>query len=243
MLFLVLACGDPGFGGVDSGDSVDDDDAAAPVVNDHEFAPGTAPKVPDAAPTLTIKEEPKTTTKLEQELARANLDPARFPLIQLRVDVARLQLQLEELESKGLTAARDIEPKLEQATALLADAERIALHRMNVCLARRGIKSQVKNYRMTAAGPVPLSTREMIGEANALDVEGCVRIELVDQALVDRLKRAHELKYMLETVNFGYHRVAERRALEDELKGLEKQLANEDLPVLTARGLLDPYGR
>ena len=101
----------------------------------------------------------------------------------------------------------------------------------------------MKNVRMTAAGPVRLSTAEVMAQTSAIDPDGCSRIDLVDQALVDRLRRAHDVKNTLMTVPFPYARIAERWALENELKKIEKELALEDLPVLSVPGLKDPYGR
>ena len=228
-LCLLLAAGDPGFGGVPADDAdvsaADVDDA----VNDHEFpggAPPTTTTPQTSAPTLVWKPTP-TTTPLEQELQAAGLDPGRYPLLQLRVDVARLERDLKDLEGRGLTAARDIEPKLEAARLLLDDAEAVALGRMQKCMQRQGVKSQVKNYRMTPGGPVLLTTQEILAQTNRVDPAGCARIDLIDQPLVDRLKRAHELQHRLETEDFPYHRVAERKALEDELQALLQGLQGE----------------
>ena len=80
---------------------------------------------------------------------------------------------------------------------------------------------------------MPLTNAEIMAQTSPTDPDGCLRILLVDQAVVDHLKRAHEVNNTLATVNFSYHRVAERYALEEELKGLMKQLATEDLLALT----------
>lgn len=244
-----------GFGGADDGadvggdvggdaDQVDIDvELASDLPPPTEFTTGAAAATTTMPePVLRVVEPPKK-SKLELELEKARIDPAGFPLVQLRVDVARLELQLQENEERGLTAARGTEQKLAEARALLADAERIALHRMAVCAARIGKGSSVKNFRMTAGGPVRLTTREVLAQTSALDPDGCARIELLDQAVVDRLRRAHDIQITLSTVSFPYHRIAERRALEDELAALRKLLAREDLPVLTVAGAKDPYGR
>ena len=242
MLALVffLSCSDPGFGGADDGSDpvvVEEEEAAAAVRAD-EFKGGATPSTTPSTTLLAFPAPqappPPKLTQLEQQLAKARLDPANYPLLQLRVDVARLEESLVDLEGRGLTAARDIEPKLAQARALLSDAERIAVHRMNMCLARRGLRQrQVKNCRMTPGGPVPLTNAEIMAQTSPTDPDGCLRSLLVDQAVVDHLKRAHEVNNTLATVNFSYHRVAERYALEEELKGLMKQLATEDLLALT----------
>ncbi|MDP2344435.1 MAG: hypothetical protein Q8O67_25985 [Deltaproteobacteria bacterium] len=246
MFFLLLLLSasvddEAGFGGAVE-EPVVEEPATVPS-DERDFRGGTAPA---ATTTSTFPAEvpalPPPKTKLEIELEQAKIDATRFPLIMLRVDVARLVDEFKRAEGAGLSAARDIELKLEYARGLLGDAERIGLHRMMVCSARTGRSTSVKNFRMTAAGPVRLTNAELIGQTSVVDPDGCARIELVDQALVDRLKRAHEVKKTLDTVAFPYHRIAERRALEAELKLLQKQLAQEDLPVLTMPGMKDPYG-
>lgn len=186
---------------------------------------------------------PPFKTPLEIELEKARLDPAQHPLLQLRVDVARARAELATIQQKGLFGAREQEATVADLVALLADVERIAMHRMNVCMTRQGKASVVKNFRMTPAGPVHLSTAELLAQTNAVDPDGCGRIHLIDQALVTRVKRAHEVKTILETTKFSFHEMAQRRALEGELKLLEKELAKEDLPIMTMPGAADPYGR
>lgn len=235
---------DPGFGGADSGlDPVADEAADIAESTDEDYKSGDRPSV-IVPPTPVIREiEPPKKTKIELELERANIDPARYPLIQLRVDVARAEMAVKDFEGRGLTQARGAEERLAEAKGLLVDVERIAMHRMQVCLARQGIKSEVKNFRMTPGGAVRLTNQEMLSQASAIDPPSCARVDLIDQALVDRVRRAHELEHTLETVNFPYHRVAERRALEAELKTIKAELAKEDLPVITAVGAKDPFSR
>lgn len=236
LLFTVAALADePGFGGVPV------DDAPAPITVDEptpalpEFVGGgasTLTSFPDVPPPPPAPKK----TKLEEELERARLDPARFPLIQLRVDVARLDAQRAELENQGRSAAQDVRKQLEAAQAILVDVERIALHRMQVCTNRNGTSTKVKNYRMTAAGPVRLSTNEMLAQANSIDPDGCARIELVDAAVVARVKRAHELRQILATREFPFHKLDDKRALEREQKAVLAELAKEDLPVISLAG-------
>ncbi len=231
---------EPGFGGAADADAdVDDEPDDSTDLSATDFPHG-APRAPSSGPGLVVVELAPKKTQLELDLERAHLDPEQFPLLELRVDVARLAAELDEKESHGLSAARDVETRLAAAQALLADAERIGLHRLNVCATRTARGTSAKNFRMTAAGPIRLTTSELLSQANALDPDGCARIELVDEALVQRLRRAHEVRNTLLTVSFPYHRIAERRALEAELKVLEKQLAQEDLPVLSMPGMKDP---
>ncbi len=237
---------DPGFGGApdDSvAETVADEAADIAESTDDDYKSGDRPSViVPPAPVIRAIEPPKKTA-IELELERAKIDPARYPLIQLRVDVARAEMAVKEFEGRGLTQARDAEEHLAEAKGLLVDVERIAMHRMQVCLARQGIKSEVKNFRMTPGGAVRLTNQEMLAQASAIDPPSCARTDLIDQALVDRVRRAQELEHTLETVNFPYHRVAERRALEVELKKLKAELAKEDLPVITAVGAKDPFSR
>ena len=95
---------------------------------------------------------------------------------------------------------------------------------------------------MTPAGPIRLSTPELLAQTSAVDPDGCGRIYLIDQALVTRVRRAHEVKTILETTKFPFHQMAERRAYEAELKALEGELGKEDLPIMTMPGAVDPYG-
>lgn len=244
---LVAVAGDED---VDFGGARSDDVAASAVapspdsaLRPLDFKGGGAPQQQRSGESAVQEPAPVKKTTLEIELENAHIDPAKHPLVQLRVDVARLLVFLDDKESHGLSAARDVEEQLAQARALLADAERIGMHRMMVCVARTGGSTRMKNVRMTAAGPVRLSTAEVMAQTSAIDPDGCSRIDLVDQALVDRLRRAHDVKNTLMTVSFPYARIAERWALETELKKLEKELALEDLPVLSVPGLKDPYGR
>ena len=241
LLLTAAVADEPGFGGADTAAGEGDVDDVV-IDATREFSGGAAPVPTTTAPTLVVP-LPPSKTKLELELEKARIDPTQHPLVMLRVEVARLVDELKEKEGRGLTAARDVEVKLAEARALLGDAERIGLHRMMVCSARTGRTTKVRNFRMTAAGPVRLTNAEVMSQTSVIDPDGCSRIELVDQALVDRLRRAHDVKNTLIKVSFPYHRIAERRALEDELETLEKQLAREDLPVLTIPGMKDPYGR
>ena len=113
---------------------------------------------------------------------------------------------------------------------------------MDVCSQRRGNKPIVKNFRMTAGGPVLLTASDMMSQLPVVDPEGCERIYLIEAEVVARVKRREELLRTLATTSFGYHEVAQRRALEKELTDIEKELAREALPALSAPGVRDPYG-
>jgi hypothetical protein len=176
------------------------------------------------------------------ELDKARLDPTQHPLLQMRVEVARAEAELRIIQQKGLYGSREQEARVSELRALLVDIERIALHRMNVCMTRQGKSVVVKNFRMTPAGPIRLSTPELLAQTSAVDPDGCGRIYLIDQALVTRVRRAHDVKIILATTKFPFHQMAERRAYEAELKALERELAKEDLPIMTMPGAVDPYG-
>jgi hypothetical protein len=179
-------------------------------------------------------------TKLEQELEKARIDMS-LPLLQVRIAVARAQQDIDDLEKKGVGGDRK-----EAAVAALAEAqsvdddvERIALHRMDVCLQRRGKKSIIKNYRMTAAGPVLLTVGEMMRLLPIVDPVGCERVYAVDKDVVARVVRVHELKKILAATDFGYARVDERKKLEKELADVEALLAKDATPALSAPGVRD----
>lgn len=195
-----------------------------------------------AADAVVVEEKP-VKTRYEIELEKAHLDPS-MPLLALRVDVARAQELLDRLENAGTggRAKEEAEARLAAAERTLDAVERIALHRMDVCSQRRGNKPVFKNFRMTAGGPVLLSTRDIMAQLPLVDPYGCERITLIDKETVERVKRVEELKRVLATTSFGYHDVSKRRALEDELKVLEQGLAKEALPALAAPGVKDPYG-
>jgi hypothetical protein len=184
---------------------------------------------------------PRKKTLLEEELARAGVEAADHPLLLARLEVALLKQEFKDKESRGLSSVRDVETRLLAAEAVLADIELVARNRMQNCAQRLGLRVQVKNYRMTPAGPRPLTREELMGQASYVDPEGCNRILLVDQPLVDRVKRAHALRALLHSTNFPYHRIEERRALEREQRELERALAGERLPALALPGALDPH--
>ena len=183
-------------------------------------------------------------TKLEEDLEKAHLDPT-MPLLSVRVDVERARDVVKALEKKGTggKAKDEAEVRVAEAELILDAVERIAIHRMDVCAQRRGNKPVVKNFRMTAAGPVMLSTPEMIARLPVIDPYGCERITLIDAELVTRVKRLQEVRRVLATTSFGYHDVAKRKALEKEQKELETALGKDAIPALSAPGVKDPYGR
>lgn len=246
ILGTIAADDDVGFGG-----APDASEAAVPAaVDDVEKVPATRPGdfVTGArSPTLAAFPDPKqadvapTKTALELELERARLDPAQHPLLALRVEVARARQAFEQGRKNGLYSLKDEEAALRDVEAILVDVERIALHRMNVCMTRQGRSVVVKNFRMTPAGPIRLSTQELLAQASPVDPDGCGRIFLVDDALVQRVRRAHALQHELSTRRFGFHDMAERRALESEQAALQKELAKEDLPIISLPGALDPH--
>lgn len=186
---------------------------------------------------------PPPKTQLERDLEKARLD-ATLPLLALRIDVARVQEEIARLEKAG-TGGSEKEAaalRLVEVTRTLDAVERIAIHRMDVCSQRRGNKPIVKNFRMTAGGPVLLTASDMMAQLPIVDPEGCERIFLIDAEIVARVKRREQLTRTLATKTFGYHEVAQRKALEKELADIEKVLAKEAIPALSAPGVRDPYG-
>ncbi len=259
LLLALCAADDPAFGGGFGGaDDIAVDDVAADDIVEVERDDGLAPADDLGAatefvggnrsrtgvfPTTPAEPPAKKKTALELELEKARLDPALFPLIQLRVDVARLDADRIEAESRGLSAATAIKEVLAAAQAILVDVERIAMHRMNVCMTRQGKRAVVKNYKMTAAGPVRLSTQQLLAQTSNIDPDGCARIELIEKEVVARVRRAHELRAILKTTPFPFHKLDDKRALEKEQQALLKELAKEDVPIISLSGGADPYGR
>jgi len=240
---------DVGFGGApapavdvteEPGEEAVDDDSA-PATRPGDFVTGAGSRTLAAFPEPKAEDVAPTTTPLELELERARLDPAQHPLLALRVEVARARQAFEQGRKNGLYSLKDEEATLRDVEAILVDVERIALHRMNVCMTRQGKNVVVKNFRMTPAGPIRLSTPELLAQASPVDPDGCGRIFLVDEALVARVRRAHALQRELATRRFGFHDMAERRALEAEQAALQKELAKEDLPIISLPGALDPH--
>ena len=182
-------------------------------------------------------------TQLEIDLEKAHLDPT-MPLLAIRVELERAKDVVKRLEKQGTggKAKDEAQVKVAEAEVILDAVERIAIHRMDVCSQRRGNKPVVKNFRMTAAGAVMLSTPEMIARLPVVDPYGCERIILIDAALVTRVKRLQEIRRILATTSFGYHDVGKRKALEKEQKALETELGKDAIPALSAPGVKDPYG-
>lgn len=243
---VVVAADDPGFGGATETpadvpaempadepveapiDAVDDD---RPATSPAEFVGnGRAASFPDTPADVAVV---RKKTALELEIEKARIDPAKYPLVQTRVEVARVVDDLKEAEKHGLASVPELRRQLAAMKAVLDDIERVALYRLNLCTTRLGMRSQTKNFKMTAAGPVRLTTQEMLATVSAVDPEGCARIEIVDAAVIARVKRAHELRRILKTTTFPFHKLDEKRALQKEQKALLAELAKEDLPTLT----------
>jgi hypothetical protein len=253
LVFLgtLAADDDVGFGGAatateDVADDRDDPEVGdgagdAPAVRPGDFVTGAGSRTLAAFPEPKEADVAPTKTPLELELERARLDPAQHPLLALRVEVARARQAFEMGRRNGLYSLKDEEATLREVEAILVDVERIALHRMNVCMTRQGKTVVVKNFRMTPAGPIRLSTQELLAQASPVDPDGCGRIFLVDDGLVQRVRRAHALQRELSTRRFGFHDMAERRALEAEQAAIQNELAKEDLPIISLPGALDPH--
>lgn len=186
---------------------------------------------------------PVPKTQLEIDLVKAHLDPT-MPLLALRVELERARDVVRRLEKQGTggKAKDEAEVRVAEAELIVDAVERIAIHRMDVCSQRRGNKPTVKNFRMTAAGAVMLSTPEMIARLPLIDPAGCERVILIDEVIVARVKRLQEVRRILATTNFGYHDVAQRKALEKEQEKLASELGKDAIPALSAPGVKDPYG-
>lgn len=253
---------EPGFGGASEGAAETDGEESVCMVQGEDGAwhpcsdflrppaPSEGAETQARAPRereQTVEEAnppplPAAKTRLELEIEKAQLDPS-VPLLALRIEVARAEERLALLESRGQGGPerKEAEDALESARGVLDDVEKIALHRMDTCAQRRGNKPIFKSWRMTAGGPVVLSAPELMAQLPLVDPAGCERIGLIDDKVVARVRRARELRRILETKSFGYHQVGERRALEEELQQLDLKLKEESLPALHSPGVRDPY--
>lgn len=263
LLLVATLAGEPGFGGAPDAPTAADvasAEEASCLVQDASgawidcadvLAPPAAEETADEAPPPAspaklvekmsdspLAPKPKRKTRIEEELARVGRSVDEFPLAALRRDVERFDLELEDLDARGAPLAKKVVVEEERARALavLEIVEAVAVQRMTACAARMGVKLDVKTHRMTPGGPVPLTQREMAAALPTVDVAGCERIHLVDQALVDRVKRIDAAKRTLAAGGFGYARVAERRALEDEVRRLEAELARDGAPRIVVPG-------
>lgn len=255
------AIDEPGFGGASAPETATPDDEEVCVVQGKDgawhpcsdFLPAASSS--DEPQAQALREQMRTAeaasqgrsasvakTKLELELEKAHLDPT-LPLLALRIDVARAEAVLASYESRGQGGAeRDqAEKSLAAARAVLDDVEKIAIRRMDTCAQRRGSKPLFKNWRMTAGGAVALTHAELMAQLPVVDPAGCERIVLIDENVVARVRRAHELRRILATTTFGYFQVDARRALEAELRTLDDALKKEIIPTLYAPGVPDPY--
>lgn len=196
----------------------------------------------EAQAVSAVAAEPKTA--LEAELERSGFD-ATLPLLAVRIEAARAEQRVARLAERGRAGREreEAEATLARACSVRDDVERVALHRMEVCSIRRGNKPMFKHYRMTAGGPVLLTQAQMMAQVPFTDPEGCARIFIIDEATVTRVRRLHEIRHILRTRSFGYRQVADRRALEEELRGLEQALERDAVPVLSAPRTPDPWRR
>lgn len=234
VLLACLAADDPGFGGAPAPPSADFRASAdAPVDEDPEQA-GLRARL-EAALKATpgeSAEAKKKRSKLEEEVEKAKLDPT-LPLLAFRIEVARAELEVEELTStlqrpEVVRAAEERVAALKQVSDL---AERIALARLLKCMRAIGMEVTIKNYRMTPGGPVMLSTTEMVDQLPLGDPPGCERIILVDAETMARVRRLFALRTELKARSFGYHEVAARKALEKEEAALAKDLEQQAIPA------------
>ena len=229
MILLLLLGGawaddEPGFGG--PGMPIEQEQATPQKPESEPLSSAPDSEVPPLVP-------PSPATPMEKEAQALRLDPARFPLLAVRIDVERKELELSALEKAQAPPVRTepVTREISYLRGILEDVERVALRRMIRCADRSGRHVQVRNFRMTPGGPVMLSTPELLKATRGVDPPGCERLILVDAALVGRVRRMHEIRRILDTTSFPYARVAERRALEEELEGLQQRFEREAIPV------------
>ncbi|OGQ23916.1 MAG: hypothetical protein A2138_10915 [Deltaproteobacteria bacterium RBG_16_71_12] len=229
-LLLLAASQEPGYGGAPVPAAADEPAPVDESPGQAELRARLTALERAATPAQATAAAPAKRTKLEEELERAHLDPT-LPLLALRIEVARAEEELAELTRR--LARPDVVKPAEERVARLHEmsdlVERIALARLVKCTRAQGRPVLLKTWRMTAGGPVALSAKEMIEQAPNGDPDGCERIVLIDADTVAKARRLFALRAELQQRSFGYHAVAERKALEAERDGLERALEQQAL--------------
>lgn len=153
-----------------------------------------------------------------------------FPLLTLRDRVKALGVEYEALLDDPLrfreAPAKREEQKQEQT--VLARLEKVAFHRMRSCIATEMPEwsetyTSPSLYRMTPGGPVLASPDER-RKLPKFDPPGCERIRLVDDALIEKVRRVVAIEDTLENGRLGYYERDQRDALEQELQALKNDL-------------------
>jgi len=212
---------DEGFGGA----ALDDEHLQVPMAKDrdHTDPAGEGEWRADESGTATTEARSTGLSRVETPFARA-LDGARAsqkqtPLVRLRWAVRTFDDDATRAEAAlraGISDAdaRDAARALYASRkAVLDDVEVMGLRLRERCMRARG--ESAKLPALLPRGIRVSRDTEAIGLLLGFaDPEGCDRQVLVDDNVIARIERLHEIERIAPEL--GYHRLAERRALESE---------------------------
>jgi hypothetical protein len=229
-------------------------DASGRMVScDHLLGTGPAtapPAAPQKKPAGDVAAKPTPAKKtlpyerkkhvLDEALKRPpRFDPKQFPLLAIRDEMLRAQVELEArvYPSHEKEAELAFADEVERIRGVVGHVERQAERLVTLCALRLGIKRRITAKRMTAAGAIPLTAAEMKSQIRTPDPPGCERAKLVDATLIAQVRRLHEIDHELATRNFGFHEGDARRALQAEREKLKDVLGeNRMVRSVDARG-------
>lgn len=206
-----------------------------------ERAPARSPTVEDERPPLPLpappeEERPKvraisTTRPASGAYGRLVADTQdavkeEFPLLTLRERVKALADEADVLLDDPIRyrEAPAKRQEHERLQTVLERVEKVAFHKMRSCIATEMPEwsetyTPPSLYRMTPGGLVRASPDER-RKLPSFDPPGCERIRLVDEALIEKVRRVVEIEDTLENGRLGYYERDQRAALEREREAL-----------------------
>jgi hypothetical protein len=230
--FSTLAVGtrahadDEGFGGAapDGAPVTNASDGALEVGDEAERPPARETELTRAATPFKSALDAARATQKRTPLVILREEVRAFDDETARADAAQRAGTIDEVAREAVHAA------YKKRRAVLDDVEVMGLRLRERCLRARGESA-------TLPGLLPRGIRvsrdsEAIGMLLAFpDGKDCDRQVLVDDDVVARIERLHEIERIVP--DLGYHRLAERRALEAERETLLDDLMGrtDDRPV------------
>lgn len=206
--------------------------------------PGGRPRGAPVRDGLEAAEQPFTPTIKPLDTPTRRLSPLEAvleanrrdlpvpPLVTLRDSVRLLEERIAEHDSDPARAS-EVEGwarELRLANDVLAHVEQKAKQRMEDCLRRHGmpIAQPSTGYRMTPAGPVPLTLQEREAEAKKADPYPCERVRVVDAALIELVQQYYRTRRQLREGDFGWENRDQEATLRRELEALRQAIDPED---------------
>lgn len=191
---------------------------------------------PPTVTELTARE--KTKPSPFDVLKRDGQDEKEPPLVRVR-NAWATSLQTEKtLRREGASAAelKAHRRNLRLDELVLLHLEELAYRRMQRCISQHRLPPipKVITHRMTAAGPIPLTPAELVASGPQIEPYPCERVRVVDEELVDTLRRYYVISRSLHEDAFGWHQREERAALRNEQKALLMKLRPDD-PLIANR--------